>query len=399
MPNRSNCVYCGKPLEERSREHIIQNALGGLYESEDICCPQCNSLISKNIDAPFTKTFNGFISRMPNFPKTNKKKSSPICKGKALCNGQLYDVIIKNGRVIACQELCKQEKRPIEAFSFKIVSYDFPIENKSFQNGISKIAFNFALDKGIPEKTLLNGVKIQHVGNQIKEISFTHPLIPFVPLNPIDSHLELYSRFEPYHNLILFSQKTNLWCYVDLFNTFQYYVLLSDNWNTEEHIHESYFQLLQKLDRAVPEIHIRKPKDILTYAMSYGIEPSLDLDAFKKRISTAIQKESLKKSMVEVIPSKLNVDYLLIAHLKDLKPEEATFILRSTQLYFDENDNLIADTFRIVTALPRSGCLIYSYPELCWRYFQHSPYITKSYIHAKLNRLNQFLINTEIEKT
>lgn len=50
------CVYCGKPSEKGSREHIIQNALGGLYESENICCDNCNkNVISQKIDVPFTK--------------------------------------------------------------------------------------------------------------------------------------------------------------------------------------------------------------------------------------------------------------------------------------------------------------------------------------------------------
>lgn len=42
---RVNCVYCGKVIEKESREHIIQNALGGLYEPADICCNKCNNSI------------------------------------------------------------------------------------------------------------------------------------------------------------------------------------------------------------------------------------------------------------------------------------------------------------------------------------------------------------------
>ena len=78
MTKRLNCVYCGKTITTRSREHIIQNALGGLYESEDICCPECNNYISRYIDVPFTKTFNPIISRIENFTKTNNKKSHPV---------------------------------------------------------------------------------------------------------------------------------------------------------------------------------------------------------------------------------------------------------------------------------------------------------------------------------
>lgn len=35
MATGGECIYCGKQIVKRSKEHIIQNALGGLYESED----------------------------------------------------------------------------------------------------------------------------------------------------------------------------------------------------------------------------------------------------------------------------------------------------------------------------------------------------------------------------
>lgn len=66
--------------------------------------------------------------------------------------------------------------------------------------------------------------------DKITNINFKYPVIPFVPLNPMDSYIELETDLLLYHNLILFSQDNNLWCYVDLFNTFQYYVCLTDKW-------------------------------------------------------------------------------------------------------------------------------------------------------------------------
>ena len=60
-----NCVYCGNPITVESREHIIQNAIGGLEESTDICCPKCNNYISRFIDKPFVTTFNPIIARTP----------------------------------------------------------------------------------------------------------------------------------------------------------------------------------------------------------------------------------------------------------------------------------------------------------------------------------------------
>ena len=38
-------------------------------------------------------------------------------------------------------------------------------------------------------------------------------------------YIELNTKLELYHNLILFSLANNLWCYIDLLNTFQYYIL------------------------------------------------------------------------------------------------------------------------------------------------------------------------------
>jgi len=69
-------------------------------------------------------------------------------------------------------------------------------------------------------------------------------------------------------------------------------------------VRESYLQLLQKIDRSIPDLYIRKPKHILTYAMFYNIEPCMDLNEFKKRVEEAIKKESPKKSISDVISPK-----------------------------------------------------------------------------------------------
>lgn len=76
-------MYCGKLITTTSKEHIIHNALGGLYESIGICCPECNKLVGRLVDVPFTKIFNPIITQIENFAKTNKEKSAPPCTGKA----------------------------------------------------------------------------------------------------------------------------------------------------------------------------------------------------------------------------------------------------------------------------------------------------------------------------
>ena len=90
------------------------------------------------------------------------------------------------------------------------------------------------------DDNLIKGLEVKSVNNKIEDISFKYTVIPFVPLNPLDKHIELNTDMELYHNLILFSQDNMLWCYVDLFNTFQFYVLLCDSWDESiEHFSSS----------------------------------------------------------------------------------------------------------------------------------------------------------------
>lgn len=399
---RDKCVYCGKDILKRSKEHIIQNAIGGLYESDDICCEVCNNYLSKYIDAPFTNTFNPIISKIEDFAKTNNTNSHPPYTGKAIYDNEVYDVLIKNGKVVACYELSKKLRCDVSKLKFEILSYDFLVENISFKNGIGKIAFNFALDKGISFELISKGIDVKSKGEEIESISFKYPVIPFVALNPIDEYIELNTQMELYHNLILFSQDNNLWCYVDLFNTFQYYVLLSDEWNTQESVLETYLQLLQKINRSIPNLSIRKPKHILTYAMYFNVEPCMDLNEFKKRVEVAIQKESLKKDMSDVLSAKLGSDYFDIDKFKDMEKEEARSYLKnemgvhlkSLLLYFDENDKLNNSTFRQITCIGSETDVV-SYPMLINKLIRNAEIDASLYTFSKFERLNTFLSSVD----
>lgn len=385
-----NCVYCGEAITVESREHIIQNAIGGLEESTDICCQKCNNYISKYIDKPFVSSFNPIIARISNFAKTNNKKSSPSYSGKATYNGSEYSVIFKNGKVVACPELSKQLHCDISKLNFQIVSYDFIINNESFIKGVSKIAFNFALSKGISLDAIKDGLIVEKDENGITNISFKYQIIPFIPLNPMDSYIELETELLLYHNLILFSQENNLWCYVDLFNTFQYYVCLSDKWPKNKKISESYFQQLQKLDRTIPEIKRWRPKYGLIYADLYDVEPSADKVVMQNRITTAVKKESLKKDMTKVISQKLGTNYILNYIRDDISFDERQKYGLSLLLYFDENDYLLEDRFRKVT-LGEKEFDIVSYPLLIKSLMISNSIDIRQYTFAKFERLNYFL--------
>lgn len=387
------CVYCGNEITEESKEHIIQNALGGLYESTDICCKECNNNACSKIDEKFTSIFNAIISKIPNMKKTNNKNSSPKCTGKALCEGKVYDVIIKNGKVVACPTLSKIEKCDISKKEFTIISYDFPIDNTNFKNGLGKIALNFALANGVDFEDICSGIEVKKdKNNHVEDIKFKFKVFPFVPLNHVDLYLELYTYMELYHNIILFSQGKYLWCYIDLFNTFQYYVLLSDKWEKND-IYKEYLQLIQRLNREIPEIYIRKPKDVLIYSDFYKIEPTLDVKKLKKRIEEAIRLASNKVSMEEKISEKLSGFLQYVIKECGNNRERMAEMLSHLFLYFDKDDHLITKRFRTITLINFNNHKIASYPLLIMHYLKLKYIDPKLYTFSKFDRLNQLLLS------
>jgi len=260
-----NCIYCKKVIIESKRpdktndyskvymssEHIIQNALGGKLESENICCDRCNNHIQKLIDDEFCKIFVPFTSEVEDFKKTNNAGSKPKSKGYAILNDGnqsklLYADVIKKTEVKQSKELINMEKiKGTENLDSRIKSglenlnvmfQTFDLDNKYFKLGLSKIAFNYAVSLGIDVKILQDvcNVKLDGLNNELTDIDFNTKLIPFVAGNDFDEFIELNSSFQLFHNLILYRYMNQLWCYIDLFNTFQFYVLLTENYSNNE---------------------------------------------------------------------------------------------------------------------------------------------------------------------
>lgn len=388
MTQRCNCIYCNKEITTRSSEHVIQNALGGLLESEDICCPECNNYISKHIDAPFTKIFNPIISGIDNFSKTNNTKSMPPCTGTVLYNGKKYTANIKGGKVVGCPELSRELRTDISGLPLEIISYNFDLQNSEFHAGMAKIAFNYALSQNVDFKYLAPGLNVDKNGHNINKIEYNYKIIPFCPMNPVDTYLELHNhKFEPFHNMILFSQHNELWCYIDLFNTFQYYVLLSESIPSDSQIYTNYTQTLQKINRNVPDVSdLKNPKDIMIYAQQYGVEPCMDMTEFSKRITNAINRKSQKIPMSEIYLKRLaSIPTQMIIDPKLRQFGNQYLLYKALCLYFD-NDEFYEQNFRTLTPTQDSRD-IFSYPHE----IIENPEKIFIYTNAKFDQMNQYL--------
>ena len=399
--SRTNCVYCGKEITTRSSEHVIQNALGGRFESTDICCPECNNHISQHIDNPFTKTFNPIIGQIGDLTKSHNKNSTPPYTGTVQYQGNQYKATIKAGKVVGCPDLNKLLRCDATKLPLEIVSFDFVLNNENFRNGMGKIAFNYALAQNIDFDLIKDGLTVTKSGDNITDISFKYPLVPFYPLNPLDDYLELCTETELYHNMILFSQQNQLWCYIDLFNTFQYYVKLSDTLPQGTNIYHNYMQLVRKIDRTEPELHIHRQKDILLYTQQYGIEPTTDIQELKKRISKAISEKTQQQPMTDIITDKINSIPITYYMMMGATPN-LPLLTQTMQLYLEEevdddgfpiygSDKLNEKNFRTVTINPHNGDVV-SYPDALVYSMMFKQDALRKYTTQKFNKLTQHLL-------
>lgn len=391
---RQKCVYCNKEITTPSQEHIIQNSLGGYFKSPEICCQDCNNnAVSLKLDKPFTTIFNPIIDNISNFYKMSNKNSNPSYSGVAKYDGKIYDVFIKEGKIVSCPDLSKELKcnasklPPMTDLAFK-----FNLDNTAFRNGISKIAFNYALSQGVDFRYIKHGLTVEKDGDKVTKIDFNYPVVPFYPLNPIDAYIELNTPMKLYHNLILFSQYNQLWCYVDLFNTFQFYCLLSEKLHRNKKIYSNYLQTVQKVDHTVPEIIINHPSDKIPYAIQYQVDYRLPDDEFRRTIERKIKDRTPVQPMMSVIGPKF--DMIPILDIADDARDNGylPMLWNSVNLYVEPYNGIREETFRTVTPTQDPNTIL-SYPDAIAQATEMKMQNFQDYTMAKHIRLTDSLLN------
>lgn len=279
------CYICGKQLSDnnssetvkRHKEHIIHNGLYGRLKSSNILCEQCGSAYSKN-DAKFIELFNGFIELLHNYlyakdhgkdkakrlrayfnPEKENKTEVEYFVGKVYPITPYYEVNkdtqevkifahkdrLKHFETVLLKEnpeLKEYKRILIDDISNKgnvglFFSEKNPDFNTIFKDGITKIATEFALHNGINRNEITESLII-HSDNSASLDSSKTPIIPYTPSSISDLIFALVedviNPYYPSHVIRLYTEinesiKT-LICYVDLFSTFRYYVILNKNY-------------------------------------------------------------------------------------------------------------------------------------------------------------------------
>ena len=151
------CCVCGIEIDEenRSEEHIIHNAIGGVLKSDSIYCKECNSKYGSDADKAFIEIFAPIIDGL--YMNFDRKAGKTSYEG-IMCDkeGNLYKTRFKNGKVISMFDKDGKYKK-WEFEKYQKVSFNFNLDNELYKKGMAKIAFNFAVHSGV-EVNKLNRV-------------------------------------------------------------------------------------------------------------------------------------------------------------------------------------------------------------------------------------------------
>jgi len=309
------CYLCGKSFNDTSvkkhGEHIIQQAIGGNLIANDILCSTCGENLGKEVDEPFNKIFEGISVRLD--IKTDRKSGKKAVKGKMNFRDviwkdnkvspvkpfHIYSIDKKNIVIFSSLEVARKYRKKVENEIKQnflgnekpnlsvcddlegMVEYPFNMDDKALKKGLAKIAIGFSCEKGILREDLILALEINEDTKQGK-IKNNALAIPFYPLGIIDKLIEEQKNdFEhyPFHNLLLFTLdydpstsngKKILICYIELFSTFQWYIVLNDKYYGDS-LYEYYVQQILKKGDYIVELGRRYYKERSLILQPLGI--------------------------------------------------------------------------------------------------------------------------------
>lgn len=299
------CYLCGQEMVEkpqdynsqlnkhqnlaiRHNEHIIQNALYGRLKNNKILCESCGGKLGADIDSGFSEIFRVLTEPLKHklISKDRDSKDSPTLNGYIKQNGIRKKILIRNNRVIPKDYYYEYDKSENKVYVYCLnknaSEYTNHVKKQLVNDGIDIGNINFEIRQEIPNIKILEtffsednpkfniimrlglnkiatGFAIAHKIDRVnlprtldvinKKIIYTGNIFPFCPHSVVDKKIEeLRDTVEdgyPTHTLILYTDnsldKKLLVCYIDLFSTFQFYIILNDDFRGKD-IQETYYQ-------------------------------------------------------------------------------------------------------------------------------------------------------------
>lgn len=332
----NTCYLCNEPMIDRKAyelnpetfsvkpkfihgEHVIQDSLYGRLKSDTILCESCGGQLAVEVDSDFGKIFQSISEQFAHILASTEKNKNyePSLKGHVILkDGRKIPVFIKGGVInpqkpffdlpvngevkvygerktakkymTFAESKLRKEGYEIEKLKFTIVSnledhvelgihFSEGIENfdHKLKMGFIKIATGFAMMNNVDRTETPNTIDVEK-----NALIYTDQVLPYIPCEVFEmvydqQRIALEPEF-PNHTLILYvddyGDQKKLICYVDLFSTFAFYIVLNDNYKGKD-VHAVYQQSITKMEK--PEINVmnQSPKKLMIVEQFLKIKP------------------------------------------------------------------------------------------------------------------------------
>lgn len=452
-------------------EHILQNALYGRLTSSRILCETCGSKFGQGVDSAFVSLFTPLTSRLKDvlLAKQHGKNAVHTVQGVLYEGGDptrerrveirnravspkhpyhLFDeankvvtiysnpVRAKQHQQVVIKELKAKGLNPDEV-EFRFVedvrdqgeigiffSEGVPNFNERWHRGFNKIALGFAMYAGVARTQVPRVLHLDDNGQG--QLADTPNLIPYYPLGALDQMVELYrpqlEDYYPSHTLILFTQPRQnggqvLFCYIELFSTFQYYVLLNDRYQGEP-VYQSYHQTTTKSVLGHTNLQHVRYKFWNVVAEQYGVDTTkfpggdpeayqaflqrgIDTYAFNPQLTLHVEVEKMLErlipEMVKPLPGEGEEPEISALKLLEANaPGEYMALLTELHFYLTQDENSYQRFRTSYQEVGEKGSLeVLSYPSMCRDLLRDSPEQFKRHGHLKFNQLSSFINEVE----
>jgi hypothetical protein len=279
-----------------------------------------------------------------------------------------------------------------------LVEFPFNMNDTYFKRGLAKIAIGFASKLGIKrdEMPLVLDTEKNNIKDKINSL-------PFYPFGTIDKFIELQkNEFEhyPFHNLILFtlnyppeiSDNKILICYIELFSTFQWYIILNDNYSGESIPYEYYAQEILKKDDYKIELGRRYYKERNIWLSPLGItEEDIDRKYLNQNKNHLLKIKWSVKSNINVFSKSSNI--FLFKSRFEIEEEfiQQETIKQKYKFDFESYVNGIVDNVINQSLLSKSEKLF----QMINKETDISSFLNKKYLMFEYNKIKDSLDNMQ----
>lgn len=329
------CYLCDISLtaENRSKEHIFLNAIGGKLKSKEIICRDCNKKFGEKIDFALSEQLKPFATLF-NIKRDDREIAKPfdaigVTSGKnfrieaggkpAIKNPSCEEKKTSESKVFYIETKDKDKARQIlnglkkkypsidmeRALDSFVHKDEYLTENLSFSTSLGgedafrslcKTAVNFYMHKN---GDILN---IKHLIPYIKGESDNGCVFFYYPEHEIIER----QQSEVLHSIIILGNETEkiLYAYIELFNFYRIIVLLNDNYGGGNFNH-SYFYNILKCDEIQRCFNLCMEKEMILEILKGRILPLYEIRKEIEKIRKIWKDKASKEHFGRLIDNAL----------------------------------------------------------------------------------------------